>query len=180
VPHEKKQEVEETHKMENIQEILFENKEKIPEGIYLELMNSLKKAHKNHPKLYKCKYIVLTPRVSWSSSEMEFNIIPYHPHRSKFECIVDISTLHECNQVKIQNFIEPFEISSDERDIKSFPCVDCIDQYIRHFHSIKPDNSKSFADDDDASDEDECDKTIHITSRFECKTMVLVYSCVPV
>ena len=49
--------------MEKIQEILFENKESIPNGLYVELMNQLKKSYiiKNDNELIKITYTRIRP-----------------------------------------------------------------------------------------------------------------------
>jgi len=52
--------------MEKIQEILFENKEKIPDGIYLELMNNLKL---NADKYYKLEFVRLIPNVFFDNDD---------------------------------------------------------------------------------------------------------------
>ena len=164
--------------MEAIQEILFENKEKISEGIYLELMNNLKKVYDTKPNLYTCKYKVYSPKVEWNSYDNKFAILS--GSSIVFEVIVDISKMTETYRDKFTNFKEPFELCNNTA-IKSFPFVDHIDYNVRHSHLIKNDNTQTSLDDDedDEDDGDSCDKMIHITSRFKCNSMVLVYSCVP-
>jgi len=51
--------------MENIQEILFENKESIPEGIYIKMMNELKIAYstRNTNDLIKITYTRIRPEL---------------------------------------------------------------------------------------------------------------------
>ena len=45
-----------------IQEILFENKESVPCGLYVQLMDQLLRDNKNEEKLYRINYIVSTTR----------------------------------------------------------------------------------------------------------------------
>lgn len=62
--------------MEKIQEILFENKESIPNGIYIELMNELKKSYitKNENELIKITYTRIRPTFEKIDSE-EYRIV---------------------------------------------------------------------------------------------------------
>ena len=57
--------------MEKIQEILFENKESIPNGVYLELMDELKKSYitKNDNELIKITYTRIRPIFSKNAGE---------------------------------------------------------------------------------------------------------------
>ena len=47
----------------SIQELLFDNKESIPDGLYIKLMNQLLINNKNE-KYYKIKYIVIKPQIT--------------------------------------------------------------------------------------------------------------------
>jgi len=60
--------------MENIQEILFENKESIPEGIYIKLMNELKISYSNRnaDDLIKLTYTRIRPR--FNKYDYQYNI----------------------------------------------------------------------------------------------------------
>ena len=62
--------------MEKIQEILFENKESIPNGIYLELMDELKKIYitRNDNELVKITYTRIRPVFSKNTGEYGYNI----------------------------------------------------------------------------------------------------------
>lgn len=78
--------------MEKIQEILFENKEQIPEGIYLELMNNLKIAHEVVNELYEIEYTIIKPSLYYNLNEGGLNVsCSIHRNGKK---IIKISTDH--------------------------------------------------------------------------------------
>lgn len=81
--------------MEAIQNLIFDNKESIPNGVYLQLQNALKDAHNQTigKDLYKCTYSYPTvqPRVNtdeYSSNEVSVTVssevITILPDEKKF------------------------------------------------------------------------------------------------
>jgi hypothetical protein len=84
--------------MEKIQELLFENKESIPNGVYLELMNELKKSYitKDDNELIKITYTRIRP---------EFNKFNHANGYSKFN--IDLITSNDMSLIiKKSDFIK--------------------------------------------------------------------------
>lgn len=61
--------------MEAIQNLIFDNKESIPNGVYLKLQNALKDAHNQTigKDLYKCRYVYPDVRPRVNTDDCSFN-----------------------------------------------------------------------------------------------------------
>jgi hypothetical protein len=78
--------------MEKIQEILFENKEHIQDGVYLELMNALSPPK----KYYKITYLEIVPKMMvFDSDDLNSNIVLKCKQPYRFETIVECDKVSE-------------------------------------------------------------------------------------
>jgi len=162
--------------MEKIQEILFENKESIPDGVYLELMNNLKI---DAGKYYKIEYMKVITRLFWDGDDTDINITFHsstkYGHQSQqktHELIIrcDNPNLHE-HQRKLLEEAKPFWTSEFNN---LFP-PDNRRARVRHNTLIKEckcDDHDDY-DDDEQLDGHEC-KTIHITTDFDVAPLYFI------
>ena len=152
--------------MEKIQEILFENKEKIPDGVYLELMNNLKL---NADKYYKIEYVRLIPTVMFDRGD------------DNMDLGVDCDTSRVWGPATVYTTIVPCDhkqINDHNRkqfdEGKPFYCASNYD-FFNWSKTFKNVRHKLFirdgpAGDDESGDDDECDddvKRINITTCFK-------------
>jgi hypothetical protein len=118
--------------MEKIQEILFENKQSIPDGVYLQLMNNLKIEDK---KFYKIKYHLITPTVNYYKNDNNFSVNHNRFfHNKTYETILDTTELnlnYERGIIEQLEKGEPFITFC-----KSIP-QPSINDIIRHRKTIK-------------------------------------------
>lgn len=151
--------------MEKIQDILFENKKKIPDGLYLELMNSLKIEHDKTSKFYKCKYTVSYPSVVWKNGEFVIGMsdVEY------FTTIIDINDLatEMANDIKMST---PFTTNIT----RLFPCKTENKTQVRHNHIIYTEEDEDQKVDDDYLEDDlnDSSRIIYISSRFNCEPRI--------
>jgi hypothetical protein len=163
--------------MEKIQEILFENKESIPDGVYLELMNNLKI---DAGKYYKIEYMKVITRLFWDGDDTDINITFHSSNKyghlsacqQTHELIIrcDNPNLHE-HQRKLLNEAKPFWTSEFNN---LFP-PDNRRARVRHNTLIKEckcDDHDDY-DDDEQIDGHDC-KTIHITTDFDVAPLYFI------
>jgi hypothetical protein len=163
--------------MEKIQEILFENKESIPDGVYLELMNNLKI---DAGKYYKIEYMKVITRLFWDSDDTDINIT-FHSS-TKYGHYSACQQTHEiiirCDNPKIREHQRKL---LDEG--KPFWTCEFNDFFppenrrarVRHNTLIKEckcDDHDDY-DDDEQLDGHEC-KTIHITTDFDVSSLYFI------
>jgi hypothetical protein len=159
--------------MEAIQEVLFENKQDIPDGVYLKLMNLLKP---EATEFYEFEYSILTPSIMWNKEDCgcgEYNV-SVSPSHMKYnggfsKMIIRLDTMRgDSIKEKIKS-LTPFitygyEIGQEINDRKN----------IRQSATIR--QSKDVSDseeDDDEGDYDEVRK-IHISNHFFLKSCIWV------
>lgn len=165
--------------MEKIQEILFENKEKIPDGVYLELMNTLKIEKKD---FYKIEYEVIRPHLFFNKEEE--NIIIHtsvekdnNHENKKYEIIISSHNpnLYDSDKKKLNEGL-PFVwdgrniiFNDKEKDIIT----------IRHSTEIQKnkDNNEEYSDDDNFDENDEYDsRKIHINTHLRVRSIYFITS----
>jgi len=151
--------------MEKIQEILFENKETIPDGIYLELMNALKPP--SDETYYEVEYRHIVPSIGWSTADHHFHI---QLIEKKWEVQVSKTIIKYGNaDNSIKEHIKsgvPFICSQNNVGLDYPQTVN-----IRHSACITQTKDSDDEDDDESFD---CERLIHITDTFTFKSMIFV------
>lgn len=154
--------------MESIQEIVFENKEKIPEGLYLELMNAMKKEHDNNKNdYYEIEYMVLESVIH---NKNHVNIVS---ENTIFKKIEKKESLHPC-------YIHKYEMTPFKPFITHFDEIPNHNIQIRYSNLISknPDSDcDSDCDDDEycCCDDDNMRK-IHTSYTYILHTQVIILS----
>tara|TARA_R110000787_G_scaffold61547_2_gene139394 strand:+ start:1229 stop:1675 length:447 start_codon:yes stop_codon:yes gene_type:complete len=72
--------------MDTLQELIFENKDKIPDGLYLQLQNELKKQHEKKSGLYEITYITGDMRLEEGQDR-------YYSHRNELRLNVKTAVI---------------------------------------------------------------------------------------
>ena len=153
--------------MEKIQEILFENKEKIPDGVYLELMNSL---NINADKYYKIEYMVMTPRVFWCNDDCDMNIrMNGNPIIHEIIVSCDNPNIYEHNRKTLEAG-KPFLT-----EMNIFPPIKT-NITVRHNTLINDCKHEDRDEDDDENIDGHDLRTIHINTNFELVSSFLILS----
>jgi len=162
--------------MEKLTDLLFSNKKKIPEGLYIELMNTCKIVKDTPVGLYKLDYYIINTMVS-NNQNVCIDIQENDTSLKKFTKIIDISTVKEpCLIKKITQ--EPFNIFYDLGEHSTlFPELLSQTKFLRSSHIIKNE-----PDDDSSEDDDACDfcdddiRKIRISSLFTCFKYAVVFN----
>ena len=72
--------------MDTLQELIFENKDKMPDGLYLQLQNELKKQHEKKSGLYEITYITNNLRLEERPSRFD-------KHKQELELVVKTAVI---------------------------------------------------------------------------------------
>jgi hypothetical protein len=160
--------------MEKIQEILFENKESIPDGIYLKLMDELKIAYPNrnsndiikitytriHPVLQKSGYdytiqLIETPNLTIILKKSDFNPNS-EPQITKLEAIPFV----------------PFLCNDDYKKFKDDGYMHDHEQIFKYIKKDEPDESDDEFDPDCDSDENKRKISFKLSIHCQIKYMI--------
>ena len=163
--------------MEAIQELLFENKEAIPNGLYVQLMDKLKIAHEQKG-LYKITYMKFTISSNVNSDDTIFQQI--HNKLDKiYEMIIEVDAKDRpvfAEKIMTKPF-KPFTHHNHEGKTRLFD-EDTDFAHLRIKHSIKVKK-----DDDDSDDDDDCGqdyniemRSIRVTTYVESRHTYLILS----
>ncbi len=139
--------------MDIIQELFFENKEKIPEGLYIKVMDSLKKEFdKQKTTAFKIHYIIIKPELNKYRNKIEVSVnknIEIHKktlflNYEEFEELDDEeynSLIKQLTKTPFEPFYAPFDMFSE--------CMDpnfgnfLINLYIKDNNITYQENSES-------------------------------------
>jgi len=151
--------------MEKIQEILFENKEKIPDGVYLELMNSLKL---NADKYYKLEFVRLMPSVFFESDDCQMVVQITENNTTREVIIPVVDSKRSSHYDTLLQAGKPF-IYSGNNLFHSY-----LDASTNIRHKVFINNNDD--SDDDADENLECAdcRNIHISTSFKLVPCYLI------
>jgi hypothetical protein len=150
--------------IQNFQEILFENKEQIPNGIYVQLMDSLKDSFKDSSQLIELTYMIIRPHIIKVDNNLNIGI---NSHDNKvLKKIVKIEGNYE-KSLFVEPFV-PFMNKNLFQDVLSYDINVRHEEYIR----VSPNQD----DDDLLSDDEDDHRTIHTTKIYEVHPQSLILS----
>ena len=151
--------------VQNFQEILFENKEQIPNGLYVQLMDSLKDSFHDSSQLVEITYMIIRPHIRNVEHNLHIGIDSYN--NKVLKKIIKINGTYEKSL-----FVEPFLPFMNKC---LFPEIIEHDINVRHEEYIR--NVPNEDDDDLISDDDDDEndhRTIHTTKRYEIQPQALI------
>ena len=160
--------------MEAIQEVLFENKQDIPDGVYLKLMNLLKP---EATQFYEIEYSIIKPDVIWDKEDTDYivSVSPSHmKHRGCMsKTIIRLDKIRSETTKQSIISLTPFisygwDIGMETWDMKT------VRQSVNIRANEEADDSEE--DDDECACDGHCEHTrkIHINNRFMLKTCIWV------
>lgn len=156
--------------MEAIQELLFENKQDIPDGIYLKLMNLLKP---EATQFYELEYSIIKPDVVWDKSDNEY-IVSVSPSHMKYrgsmsKTIIRLDNVKNESTKQTITSLTPFFSYGWEIGLETWS-----NKRVRQSATIREHSDADEEEEDD--DECECEhvRTIHMTNNFMLKTCIWV------
>jgi len=157
--------------MEAIQEVLFENKQDIPDGVYLKLMNLLKP---EATQFYELEYSVLAPSVGWDKQEKHYEVSITMSHMKYNsggfgKMIVRLDKLTQHHTKESIKALTPFIAQGWE--LKQV--AGAVSSVVRQSAYISENHDTDDSEDDDENDGDE-KRRVHINNTFVCTSLLWI------
>ena len=166
--------------MEKVQEILFENKQKIPEGVYLELMNNLKIAHETKNDLYEIEYIVFEPVLIFDNNCCCNNLNLNIRDRYTGTKIIKLKDIRQHLEEITKVPFKPFSVSGNYGVFNEFLGHNDSTYYKTRIRKTPYENDAYENDnennDDDCPNGDEEERLIKITLKAHINPVIMITS----